>query len=103
VGTARGRLRLALIVSSLHAPSAGRIVPRPSILAARGHRRVTRTQRPVHLVALSSLHDLSSTTLHRRTETTMPHLIHAARRSDPEFEWDDFATGDFESGEDPDA
>jgi hypothetical protein len=24
------------------------------------------------------------------------------RRSDPEFEWDDFATGDFESGEDED-
>ncbi len=22
------------------------------------------------------------------------------RRSDPDFEWDDFATGDFESGED---
>lgn len=24
------------------------------------------------------------------------------RRSDPDFEWDDFATGDFESGEDDD-
>jgi len=23
-------------------------------------------------------------------------------RSDPDFEWDDFATGDFESGEDED-
>ena len=30
----------------------------------------------------------------------MPHPFNAARRSDPEFEWDDFATGDFESGED---
>lgn len=26
-----------------------------------------------------------------------------SRCSDPEFEWDDFATGDFESGSDPDA
>ena len=33
----------------------------------------------------------------------MPHLFSAARRSDPEFEWDDFATGDFESGDDPHA
>lgn len=33
----------------------------------------------------------------------MPHLFSAARRSDPELEWDDFATGDFESGDDPDA
>lgn len=33
----------------------------------------------------------------------MPHLFSAARRSDPEFEWYDFATGDFESGDDPDA
>lgn len=27
----------------------------------------------------------------------------ATQRSDPEFEWDDFATGDFESGDDEDA
>lgn len=33
----------------------------------------------------------------------MPHPFNAARRSDPEFEWDDFATGDFESDDDPDA
>ncbi len=33
----------------------------------------------------------------------MPHLFSAARRSDPELECDDFATGDFESGDDPDA
>ena len=30
----------------------------------------------------------------------MAHLPHASWRSYPEFEWDDFATGDFESGED---
>ncbi len=30
----------------------------------------------------------------------MPHLPDAAQRSDPEFEWDDFAMGDFESGDD---
>ena len=33
----------------------------------------------------------------------MPQPSLAARRSDPDFEWDDFATGDFESGDDPDA
>ncbi len=33
----------------------------------------------------------------------MPHLDRAAGRSDPDFEWDDFATGDFESGDDDDA
>lgn len=33
----------------------------------------------------------------------MPHPSFAARRSDPDFEWDDFATGDFESGDDDDA
>ena len=33
----------------------------------------------------------------------MPHPSSPARRSDPEFEWDDFATGDFESGEDESA
>lgn len=27
---------------------------------------------------------------------------HAPSPGDPEFEWDDFATGDFESGEDAD-
>lgn len=33
----------------------------------------------------------------------MRHPVHPPRRSDADFEWDDFATGDFESGEDDDA
>lgn len=34
--------------------------------------------------------------MRRRTDRRVVH------RSDPDFEWDDFATGDFESGEDED-
>lgn len=33
----------------------------------------------------------------------MAPTIRAPRCSEPEFEWDDFATWDFESGSDPDA
>lgn len=33
----------------------------------------------------------------------MPYSSSAAWRSDPDFEWDDFATGDFESGDDDEA
>lgn len=33
----------------------------------------------------------------------MTHPTAPRRRSDPDLEWDDFATGDFESGDDEDA
>lgn len=33
----------------------------------------------------------------------MPLSAPSARCSEPEDDWDDFATGDFESGSDPDA
>jgi len=36
-------------------------------------------------------------------EQTMSERTRGGRMSDPDIEWDDFATGDFESGEDEDA
>lgn len=33
----------------------------------------------------------------------MRTTAHVTQRSDPEFEWDDFAMGDFESGDDDEA